>query len=99
MGKPFPACCHASSHISHACAAARGKADSPPLPPALARVSPPRAPQPVSGSLGSLPLPQATLDAAVNKLMASPENREKLRLPAGVKDIEVENGQLVIEYE
>lgn len=55
--------------------------------------------QPVSGSLGSLPLPQATLDAAVNKLMASPENREKMRLPAGVKDIEVENGQLVIEYQ
>jgi uncharacterized protein YpmS len=55
--------------------------------------------QPVSGSLGSLPLPQATLDAAVNKLMASPENREKMRLPAGVSDIEVENGQLVIEYQ
>jgi len=54
--------------------------------------------QPVAGKLGSLPLPQATLDAAVDKLMASPENREKLKLPAGVNDIKIQDGQAVVSY-
>jgi hypothetical protein len=53
---------------------------------------------PVAGKLGSLPLPQATLDAAVQKLMASPENREKLKLPDNVSDIQIENGQAVVSY-
>ena len=34
---------------------------------------------PVAGKLGSLPLPQSTLQAAVEKMMNSPENREKLK--------------------
>ena len=54
--------------------------------------------EPVAGKLGSLPLPQATLDAAVDKLMASPENREKLKLPADISDIHIENGQAVVSY-
>ncbi|HTP87224.1 MAG TPA: hypothetical protein VMJ34_09750 [Bryobacteraceae bacterium] len=54
--------------------------------------------EPVAGKLGSLPLPQATLDAAVDKLMASPENREKLKLPAGVNDIKIQDGQAVVSY-
>jgi len=53
---------------------------------------------PVSGKLGSLPLPQSTLIAAVEKLMASPENREKLRLPPDINDIHIVNGQAVIDY-
>ncbi|MGA3294034.1 MAG: hypothetical protein ABSE45_08635 [Candidatus Acidiferrales bacterium] len=53
---------------------------------------------PVAGKLGSLPLPQATLDAAVQKLMASPENREKLKLPDNVSDIQIQNGQAVVSY-
>ena len=53
---------------------------------------------PVSGKLGSLPLPQSTLNAAVEKLMASPENREKLRLPPDINDIHIVNGQAVIDY-
>jgi hypothetical protein len=52
--------------------------------------------EPVAGQLGSLPLPQSVLDAAVNKLMSSPENREKLRLPPGVNNLKVENGQVVV---
>lgn len=52
--------------------------------------------QPVSGELGSLPLPQAVLQAAVEKLMSSPENREKLRLPAGVNSIRIVDGQVVM---
>lgn len=54
--------------------------------------------QPVAGKLGSLPLPQSTLDAAVEKLMASPENREKLRLPSDIEDISIVNGQAVVTY-
>jgi hypothetical protein len=53
---------------------------------------------PVAGKLGSLPLPQATLDAAVDKLMSSPENREKLKLPSDISDIHIENGQAVVSY-
>jgi len=53
---------------------------------------------PVAGKLGSLPLPQTTLDAAVDKLMSSPENREKLKLPNDISDIHIENGQAVVSY-
>ena len=53
---------------------------------------------PVSGKLGSLPLPQSTLDAAVEKMMASPENREKFRLPDDISDIKIVNGQAVVQY-
>jgi hypothetical protein len=53
---------------------------------------------PVSGTLGSMPIPQAALHTAVEKLMASPENREKLRLPADISDIEIANGQALITY-
>jgi hypothetical protein len=54
--------------------------------------------EPVSGKLGSLPLPQSVLDSAVEKLMASPENREKLRLPEDISDIQIVNGQAVVSY-
>ncbi|HWG58936.1 MAG TPA: hypothetical protein VN661_07800 [Candidatus Acidoferrales bacterium] len=54
--------------------------------------------EPVEGKLGSLPLPKSTLDAAVEKLMASPENREKLKLPPDIKDVEIAGGQAVITY-
>lgn len=53
---------------------------------------------PVGGKLGSFPLPQSALQDAVQKMMDSPENRDKLRLPANVSDIEVENSQIVISY-
>jgi hypothetical protein len=53
---------------------------------------------PVAGKLGNLPLPQAALDAAVDKMMASPENREKLKLPADINDIHVQDGHAVVSY-
>ncbi|MGC1106737.1 MAG: hypothetical protein WA876_09375 [Candidatus Acidiferrales bacterium] len=52
--------------------------------------------EPTAGELGSLPLPQSTLDAAVDKMMSSPENREKMRLPPGINSIKVVNGQVVV---
>jgi hypothetical protein len=53
---------------------------------------------PISGKLGSLPLPQSTLNEAVDKLMSSPENREKLKLPADINNIQIVNGQAVVQY-
>jgi hypothetical protein len=55
--------------------------------------------EPVSGQIGSLPIPQSTLETAVKRLMESPENREKLKLPADVSDMHIENGQLVATYQ
>ena len=54
--------------------------------------------QPTQGTLGSLPVPQAALDDAVQKMLASPENREKLKLPANIRDLRVQNGELVVDY-
>jgi len=54
--------------------------------------------EPISGQLGSLPIPQSTLRGAVERLMNSPENKEKLRLPAGIREMHIENGELVATY-
>jgi hypothetical protein len=53
---------------------------------------------PVSGHIGSLPIPQSALESAVRRLMESPVNREKLRLPSDVSDLRIENGELVTTY-
>jgi hypothetical protein len=54
--------------------------------------------EPVSGQIGSLPIPQSALASAVQKLMDSPANREKLKLPADIQDLHIENGELVAKY-
>jgi len=54
--------------------------------------------EPVSGQLGSLPIPQSTLETAVEKMMGSPENREKLKLPAEISGLRIENGELLATY-
>jgi hypothetical protein len=54
--------------------------------------------EPVAGKLGSLPLPQSMLNAAVEKMMSSPENREKLKLPGDISDIQIVNGQAVVKH-
>lgn len=55
--------------------------------------------RPVAGWLGSLPLPQSSLDSAVQRLVSSPENHEKLRLPDGIESIAIQNSKLVINYQ
>jgi hypothetical protein len=55
--------------------------------------------EPVSGQIGALPIPQATLDAAVRRMMESPENRDKLKLPAEISDLKIENGEVVAQYQ
>jgi hypothetical protein len=54
--------------------------------------------EPVSGHIGSLPIPQSSLETAVSHLMESPENREKLKLPAEIANLRIENGELVATY-
>jgi hypothetical protein len=54
--------------------------------------------EPTGGMLGSMPLPQSVLNSAVEKMMASSENREKLRLPPDVGDIKIVDGQAVMTY-
>ena len=54
---------------------------------------------PTSGAIGSFPLPQSSLKSAMRRVMEAPENREKLRLPDGVSDLHIENGEIVVSYE
>jgi hypothetical protein len=54
--------------------------------------------EPVGGQIGSLPIPQSTLESAVRRLMESPENREKLKLPPQIADLRIENGEVVASY-
>jgi hypothetical protein len=54
--------------------------------------------EPIGGMLGSMPLPQSVLNSAVERLVSSPENREKLRLPPDVGDIKIVEGQAVMTY-
>ena len=54
--------------------------------------------EPVSGQLGSLPIPQSALETAVQRMMDAPENREKLKLPPEIADLRIENGELVATF-
>lgn len=53
---------------------------------------------PVGGKIGSFPLPESALQEAVQRMMDSPENREKLRLPDNVSNIQVQNSQVIVSY-
>ena len=54
--------------------------------------------EPISGAIGSMPLPASTLQSVADHILDSPENRDKMRLPAGVNDIRVVDGQVVVNY-
>jgi hypothetical protein len=54
--------------------------------------------EPLGGQIGSLPIPQSTLESAVQRLMNSPENREKLKLPFEISDLRIQNGEIVASY-
>jgi hypothetical protein len=54
--------------------------------------------EPISGQIGALQLPQSALQSAINHLMDSPENREKLKLPAEMSGLKIENGEVVATY-
>ncbi len=54
--------------------------------------------EPLSGQIGSLPIPHSTLESAVQRLMDSPENREKLKLPPEISELWIQNGEVVASY-
>ena len=54
--------------------------------------------EPLSGQIGSFPIPQSALESAVQRMMDSPENREKLKLPAEISDLRIQNGEIVASY-
>jgi hypothetical protein len=54
--------------------------------------------EPISGAIGSMPLPASTLQSVADRIMDSPENRDKMKLPAGVNNIRVVDGQVVVDY-
>ena len=54
--------------------------------------------EPISGQIGSFPIPQSALESAVRRMRESPENREKLKLPPQIADLRIENGEVVATY-
>jgi len=54
--------------------------------------------EPLGGEIGSLPIPQSALESAVQRLMDSPENRDKLKLPPEISDLRIQNGEVVAIY-
>jgi hypothetical protein len=54
--------------------------------------------EPISGQIGSLPLPPSALQSAMRHILESPENREKFKLPSDMSDLKIENGEVVATY-
>ncbi len=52
---------------------------------------------PHSASLGRLPIPALVFHHLLERQFDSPETRERLRLPDFIKDVRIENGELVVE--
>lgn len=52
--------------------------------------------EPTEFKVGDLSVPVALVNPALQNKLADPGNREKMKLPAFVKDLRVENGELVI---
>ena len=53
--------------------------------------------QPSSAKLGSLPIPGIAFRRLLQRQFDTPETRERLRLPDFIKDVRVENGELLVE--
>jgi hypothetical protein len=54
--------------------------------------------EPISGKIGSLPIPNASLKKAMEQMLATPDGRESARLPRNLRDLHIENGQLVLVF-
>lgn len=53
---------------------------------------------PISGNLGSIPLPRSGMEAVVRAIEESPQQHQALRLSPNLADLRVENGELVVTY-
>ena len=54
--------------------------------------------EPLSGRIGSLPIPRASLKRALDQMVAAPEGRESMRLPRNLRELHIENGRLVVVF-
>ena len=54
--------------------------------------------EPMSGKIGSLPIPKASLKRTMEQMLATPEGRESARLPRNLHDLHIENGKLVLVF-
>ncbi len=53
--------------------------------------------RPTDAQLGSLPLPLAVVEPKLRERLESPDVRERMKLPDSIKDIRIENGELVVQ--
>lgn len=52
--------------------------------------------KPITGQLGSLPIPRSTLDHVVQQLFDSPQNRDHFKLPPQIASVWIENSTVVV---
>ena len=53
--------------------------------------------EPSAGKLGRLPIPAAAFRSLLEKQFDSPEGRQRLQLPDFIKDVRIENAELLVE--
>jgi hypothetical protein len=53
--------------------------------------------KPTDVQMGTLPVPAGLVESALREKLNSPEVRERLKIPNSIKDVRVENGELVFE--
>lgn len=53
---------------------------------------------PISGKIGALPIPQASMRRALQQLAADPGNHQLLHLPDNLRDVQVADGKIVVTY-
>jgi hypothetical protein len=53
--------------------------------------------QPTSAKLGSLPILAAAFQRILQRQFDTPEKRERLRLPDFIKDVRIDNGELLVD--
>lgn len=51
---------------------------------------------PTEIKLGSLPVPVSTVESTLREKLDSPEMRDRMKLPDSIRDIRIENGELVV---
>ncbi len=54
---------------------------------------------PTEAKIGSLPIPQMTLDGVVKRLFESEQNREAFHLPAQISNVDIRHGNLYVFYQ
>jgi hypothetical protein len=47
--------------------------------------------------MGSLPVPISAVESTLREKLNSPEMRDRMKLPDSIRDIRIENGELVLQ--